>query len=57
MMCHAKHAPLENWRSCDRSTMYAVLHHVQMGALLEMCTWIFLQVSNCLHVLYTVKIT
>ena len=34
MTCRAKHAPLENLRSRDRSM------HVQIGTLQMMCTWI-----------------
>ena len=44
MTCLAKHAPLENLRSCAG---ICSRRQVQMGALQVMCTWIFLRVGAC----------
>ena len=44
MMCHAQNAPLENFRSCDRSTQSPSSAD---GSLQMMCTWMFSRVGAC----------
>ena len=63
MTCLAKHASLENVKSCDRDRSMqspSCGDGPEMGALEVMCTWIFSPVGVCGSLpagIYTVEIT